>query len=276
MANLPVVGLIRLLKAHSSEPDAIICVFEGEDAKYYGARIDSVFKSKTRLNVPCKGNLLSLKKTVESNANLKGINVLYFADRDFDFSDITQRNIYFTPCHSVENFYVNDATFRKILSDEYGICSVNSKKDYDGILEMFNSTFKKLENEIICLNAWIMLQIKLGEKDDSISLNLNNTKITDFVDIELDSIIPKYDLDKLGKMFPNSGEVNDAELGVATNALRDNGGASSCRGKYIIQFMRIFLDKFSYELNNKQSNLVNLNVKPKLMVNDGNILSALS
>ncbi|MBF4307982.1 hypothetical protein, partial [Vibrio anguillarum] len=75
MANLPVVGLIRLLKAHSSEPDAIICVFEGEDAKYYGARIDSVFKSKTRLNVPCKGNLLSLKKTVESNANLKGINV---------------------------------------------------------------------------------------------------------------------------------------------------------------------------------------------------------
>ncbi|WP_327791053.1 DUF4435 domain-containing protein, partial [Vibrio anguillarum] len=115
---------------------------------------------------------------------------------------MTQRNIYFTPCHSVENFYVNDATFRKILSDEYGICSVNSKKDYDGILEMFNSTFKKLENEIICLNAWIMLQIKLGEKDDSISLNLNNTKITDFVDIELDSIIPKYDLDKLGKMFP--------------------------------------------------------------------------
>ncbi|MEZ9352540.1 hypothetical protein AB4182_13360, partial [Vibrio splendidus] len=79
--DLEVVKIQNILKEHSTDQDVLICVFEGEDAKYYGSRIDSVFKSRNRKNIKCKGRdkLLKLKSKVESNLNLSKIKILYFA-----------------------------------------------------------------------------------------------------------------------------------------------------------------------------------------------------
>ncbi len=278
MAFSPVVNLISVLKAHSYDKSAIICVFEGEDAKYYGSRIDSIISNKNRKNVTCKGksNLLALKKTVDNNINLKNVDILFFSDRDYDFDDLTNDSIYFTPCHSVENFYVNEETFKKIICDEYGVCSVKDKETFENVIGLFNKVHEEFCEVTLELNSWIMCQVEMSKSDSSIELNLNNTKITDFVDINLDCVNRKYDIESLHSLFKRSTPVNYEKLDSAKGILINNGLSNSCRGKYIIQFFRIFLDKLNSEFIKKDSSIVQVNIKPKIILNDSNILSVLS
>ncbi len=277
-ASSPVVGLIGVLKAHSSDKSAIICIFEGEDAKYYGSRVDAFLNGRNRKNVNCKGksNLLELKKTVEKNTNLDQVNILYFADRDYDYNDITHGTIYFTPCHSVENFYVNKDSLNRIVSDEYGICSVTNKSEFEQIISLFSTLHESFSEATLDLNSWIMCQIEMTKTNKDIELNLNNTKITDFLKIELDKITPLYDVDSLSEFFKKSAPIDIESFESAKQKIIKSGLSESCRGKYALQFFRIFLEKINIELANKNSSIVSATLKPKMLINDSNIISALS
>lgn len=277
-AILPVVSLMRLIKAHSSDRKAIICVFEGEDAKYYGSRIDSIINDTNRKNIECKGkkNLISLKKKIDENKNLSDVKVLFFADRDFDFEDKTNNNIYFTPCHSIENLYVNETTLTRILTDEYGICTIDQKEHYDHIVNLFSGLIDKICIATLDLNSWLLQQIKKSEGEQNIKLNLNNTKITDFIRISLEDIEIKYDIESLENTFSNSTKISQDELDTAKAILMSNGARDSIRGKYMLQFFRQFMEKLNNELSNKDSDLIKINIKSNLLLNDKNIISALS
>ncbi|HBC3563765.1 TPA: DUF4435 domain-containing protein [Vibrio cholerae] len=80
------VDLIKLLKRIDNYSGTLVCVFEGEDARYYGSRIDSIFTKVQRKNLNCKGkhNVISLRKKVKENSELSKAKVLYFVDADFD------------------------------------------------------------------------------------------------------------------------------------------------------------------------------------------------
>lgn len=274
----PVVPLINLLKVHSANRNALICVFEGEDAKYYGSRVDASIKSLERKNVPCKGkgNLLTLKNKVDQNSNLKCLKILFFSDRDFEFSDLTNSNIYFTPCHSIENLYVSGKAFSRFLEDEIGLCTVDDKDTIDKSLSLFTSRYNDFLVETLDLNAWLMCQIEKCKTDSSIALHLQNVKMKDLVKIEIDKVNKIYNIADMKSLFPESKDIESSQFESAKDTLLTYGPENSFRGKFVLQFFRHFLDKYCRELSSKTSHIITVRKKSNLAISDSNIVSIMS
>jgi len=272
------VKLIRLIKVYASNPDAIICVFEGEDAKYYGIRLDGFLNGRERKKIRCKGkgNLISLKEKVDLHEELSNANVLYFADRDFDLADITDGNIYFTPCYSVENLYIEKAVLRRILIDEFGFCEVEDNEDVNSILNIYERLLSSAANALLNLNAWIMCQNQAGKSNSSIKLNLNNYDAGDFIDFDLENVVTKYDKEALKVKFPDSIEISSDEIDTAQHLIEQGGTVKSIRGKYLLDFFRAFLEKIRSEISNGDSVVITKKIKTKLTISKSNILSDLS
>ncbi len=277
--ELEVVKIQSILKEHSKDPNVLICVFEGEDAKYYGSRIDSVFKIRGRKNIQCKGRdkLLRLKSKVESNSHLSKIKILYFADRDFDFDYQTNNNIYFTPCYSIENLYVGSEVLDKILCDEVGICSVDEKELYDLIHECFKNHLEQASLELLALNSWLMCQIELSKTNRSIQLNLKSTKVEDFLKITCNKVESKYKTPELYTKFTKSVAVDEYKLQHATNTLNANGGYMGYRGKYMLEFFSSIVNRMLQECNVKENKgYFGVTRKTKFLISQDSVLSTLS
>lgn len=272
------VKLIRLIKIYASKPDVVTCVFEGEDAKYYGIRLDGFLNGRERKNISCKGkgNLISLKEKVDSHEDLSNANVLYFADRDFDLSDVSDGNIYFTPCYSVENLYIEKPVLRRILIDEFGFCEIEDNEDVNSILDIYERLLSSTANALLLLNAWIMCQNQVRESDRSIKLNLNNYDAGDFIKFDLESVVTKYDEESLKVKFPASIEISSDEIEAAKHLIEQGGIVKSIRGKYLLDFFRDFLEKIRSEINNGDSVVITKKIKTKLTISKNNVLSDLS
>ncbi len=272
------VKLIKLIKIYSSDPDVVTCVFEGEDAKYYGVRIDGFLKGLDRKNISCKGknNLIALKEKVELHFDLSNAKVLYFSDRDFDFTDTTNGNIYFTPCYSVENFYVKNSVLKRILVDEFGFCEVEDKNDIAIIIETYDRLLSKISKALLSLNAWILCQNQRHQNDSTIKLNLNNFDVGHFVEFDLESVAKNYDETSLRNTFPNSASISSDEIDTTKNVIIKSGIIESSRGKYMLEFFRMFLEKIREEINKNDSTIINKKMKTKLTISKSNVLSDLS
>lgn len=267
---LPVVSLIKVIKKYSVRPNILICTFEGDDAKYYGVRIDPFLNGIVRENIVCKGkkNLILLREKIESHDDLSKVKILYFADRDFDFTDKTNNNIYFTPCYSIENLFVVNSVLKRILVDEFGYCGVKDIDEIDKTIEIYNKLLTEVSGALLDLNAWIMCQNLKAEQNDSVKLNLNSCDLKDFLDFDLDSINLKYDYATLRAMFPSCENVPLDDIESAKNVIRKSGVIESSRGKYLLEFFRIFLVKFREDAGKR--------VKSKLTISKNNIISDLS
>ncbi|SNB54142.1 Protein of unknown function [Marinobacter sp. es.042] len=271
------VGLARLIKAHSKAEDVLICVFEGEDAKYYGIRVDSIVSPEYRTNISCKGkeNLLKLREKVSSNPNLSSAKVLYFIDRDFDFDDVGDEFTYVTPCYSIENLYVSVESLRKFLVDEIGMCEIDNSEDVDFIVDKFLFLKSQFLNKTKELNAWILCQVRESYIDDSVKLNLNNYDIKKFVNISLDSVVSNYNMDKLVELFPDSAEVKVDSVESAKVEIEARGGQEYVRGKYYLEFFREYLGLICNEIQG-DSQIVSYKKKVRVNLSKSNVLSDLS
>lgn len=272
------VKLIRMIKTYSSQTDVLTCVFEGEDAKYYGVRIDSYLNGMIRKNIQCKGktNLTTLKKKVDSHSELSSANVLYFADRDFDFEDSTSDRIYITPCYSVENLFIKTEALKTIIIDEFGFCEIDDKEDIEKLISKYEDLLPKVADSLLILNSWIMCQNTKQKVNNSIKLNLNNFDISEFIDFGFDYVVTKYDIDSLSRTFPDSVRLSKDELETAKKIIESFGIVNASRGKYLLDFFRMFLEMIKVEIRDKNSELVKKNAKPKLQLSKTNILSDLS
>lgn len=272
------VKLIRIIKVYASNPGAVTCVFEGEDSKYYGIRLAGFLNERERKNIICKGkgNLISLKEKVDLHEELSNANVLYFADRDFDLSDITDGNIYFTPCYSVENLYIEKPVLRRILIDEFGFCETEDNKDVNNILNIYECLLSSAANALLHLNAWIMCQNQASKSDSSIKLNLNNYDVGDFIDFDFEHVVTKYDKEFLKVKFPDSIEISSDEIDTAQHLIEKGGIIKSIRGKYLLDFFRAFLEKIRSEISDGDSVVITKKIKTKLTISKNNILSDLS
>ncbi|EHK5108035.1 DUF4435 domain-containing protein [Vibrio parahaemolyticus] len=277
--DLEVVSLFSILQKHSSNPDSLICVFEGEDAKYYGSRIDTVFSNLERKNVTCKGRskLLKLKEKTDSNASFKKVKLLFFADSDFNLDYHTNGNIYFTPCHSIENLYVNKDVFDKILCDEIGICTVTEQELYNKLHDSFKNVLSIAEEQLLELNAWLMCQVKISETDSSVKLFLNHTKIEQFIKVKCDGVEKSYSIESLKQTFPYSKEVDNNDIGQAQEALMEKGGQRRFRGKYMLEFFSALVNRLLTECNQKNnSGHFGITRKNKFQVSKERAISDLS
>lgn len=223
--------------------------FEGEDEKYYSIRINTLRPDILWSGVNCKGksNVVEIRNRIRQHDTYKDELCLFFVDSDFDDNQgiYGLSDVYLTPCYSIENLYFSEATFKRILSAEFGIndtCDESNcfhecmskytemKSQYLKIIEGFNLLVKELR-----------LMEKSGELDGR--LNINNLNIDDLVTINLSTVSKKYDESSPKSLFPELPENIRISLEGSKAFFMDKNNELWYRGKQHLEFLRVLVSK---------------------------------
>lgn len=270
--------LRQLLVNYQKHPNALFCVYEGEDAKYYGVRIDTLAEIEDCRKIPCKGkqDVLKLYDRVKTDPRLSISNTLFFVDHDFDgyCGRAHDKKLYVTPCYSIENMYVQESSVRKILIEEYGVDNFTESNELESLVALYLKLFDEYCTALTTLNAWISLQRE--KEHQSIRLNLNNQKLNKFISISLDRVEQIYTKEDLSALFPESILISDEELIAKEAEFMARDRMCLFRGKYHVEFLRVFLEKIKSD--RQSTNPVHFKTKKgvKLNLSKVNILSELS
>ena len=268
----------RFLKVYTRFSQHPICFVEGEDIKYYGVRVENILRSNDVNFIVSGGkkSVINFKSKIANMKELEGIIALYFVDRDFDLP-LNDLEIYETPCYSVENFYTSREVLIRILISEFGL--MRTDDEFEKCLGIFDERQKEFHELSLLLNAWIACQrsierTKIGSGTNK--LNLGNLKLTDFFNIRLDGITAKYDIDELAKVFPHSYEIEHLDLELKKRELRDALPQKSYRGKFEIEFFRLFIDQLAKLARQGGNEIFPEIVNVKTSITKVNIISDLS
>lgn len=271
------VNLLKLLQSINNYEKTIICVFEGEDAKYYGHRIDRYFTLE-RENLSCKGksNVLALRDLVKKNQELSSAKILYFIDADFDNNE-KHEDVYCTPCYSIENLYVNEAAFKTILRDEFNISSLNDLPLLTQLCDIYKRLETSADQALLDLNAWIFLRKEQKKDDESINLNLNNVELDRFITINSDgSIARKYTMEELDEVFSINHPLDVDKLDTIKSSLSSKDLRIVSRGKYRMEFFRKFLSNLSDDARKSAGLFHGKKITPRLALSKAQLLSELT
>lgn len=246
---------VEFTRLYKKYPSALYCFFEGEDDKYYGIRIQTIVKPEKDVYFSCDGKkgVLGIYRMLKLRKYYANVKAAYFVDRDFDESIIGMNlegvildEIYETPCYSIENFYTSTQCISKILRSEFKISE--SDEDFEKCVSLYTKLQIEFHNSVEFLNAWLACQ-----RARSTRLNISSRRVSDFVSIGLDSITAKYTVDELCNVFGNTPAISQEELDNRRSDLKVKSFQKSFRGKFEIDFLRIFLTKLIAEANQNYS-----------------------
>ena len=250
------VKLLEFTRIHANKPNCLICFFEGEDARYYGLRINCLTGIEWE-GIDCKGKkpVLELFILLETHLELKyrRAKTAFFVDRDFDspLPPDKRTKIYETPCHSIENLYSSLACFEQILKHGFKIHEFveADKLIFRKCISLFTQTQKKFHDTMAPLNAWIMLMREM-ERDSSIHKkgSLNNIKFENLVKIDVDNVTKQYTIDGINTTFPERDDILEIEVTTKVNSFCTIDCGKTFRGKYEVEFLSKFLTKLKDDL----------------------------
>lgn len=245
------VYLTKLLKRIDSYDSTLVCVFENQDAEYYGSRIDMYISDLNRKNLECKGKeyVLEIKRKVDTNDELKKANILYFIDSDFDdlinsdndLKKVIDDDVYTTPCHSIENLYVSESSFKKVLTDRFHINELDNPDLFTSIINTFKVFESNADECLKELNAWLMVAIEDSNMDSSIVLNINNYSINSFLSFNNYSVEKIYQFEDLKGIFKINYCIDESRYSSYLEKLNEGGLNKVSRGKYRLEYYREFL-----------------------------------
>lgn len=248
------VYLTKLLKKIANYESTLVCVFENNDAEYYGNRIDMHIDNVERENLKCKGkdDVLALKIKVDKNLELKSAKILFFVDKDFD--EITKdKNLYCTPCHSIENLYVSERSFKKILNDQFHINRLDNDELFSNLINCFRNFESEADNALKELTAWLMVAIEDSEEDNSIQLHLKNIQVNKFIKVDNYSVQKIYDTDSISDIFKINHIVNKDRYSRYLEELDKSELSLIIRGKYRLEYYRDFLQKLINDVRKSEN-----------------------
>lgn len=233
----------------------LFCFFEGKDNPYYVPRI----KRFTALYQPIKcGNrdsVLKIHTLISNRPEYSNYKKAFFIDRDFN-KPYEQSNppVFETPCYSIENFYVSVDVFKEILVNEFHLSEFSD----NNIVEVCISLYQERQNEfhdVVCLfNSWYACLIEIRNatgKTTGVSLDEKLPK--GFIDVTLQSVTCKYDLDTIKSTFPNATEVEEIMLNEKLVEFANCERRKVFRGKYEMQFLIKFIQLLLQDSNTSKS-----------------------
>ena len=218
----------------------LFCFFEGEDRKYYVIRIEkySNILEDNIISYSCNGKeqVLKLYKMLQDKYN--DVKKMFFVDKDFDEIK-TQKELYVTPCYSIENHYVTNKAFEKILHNEFGINK--EEDDFKKCLRDFNKRKEEFNSEIKKLNAWIYYQKLKMEELGIVNISYQNFKLRKVFEIKIDKLNIKNEITikLLKEEYKEAYDINESELNKYINLFKDE---TFFRGKYQLEFLKMILD----------------------------------
>lgn len=274
------VALMTFIRIAVKDRSAVFCFFEGEDEKYYSVRIAMHFRDRSWHPISCGGKsaVIELHAEISSRQYYRDIGVAFFVDKDFDapLTLAADSNIYETPCYSVENFYCDNSSIKRIMSAEFGI------SEQAGTNEYFNSVFNRIiatqadfHNAIEPVNRFIKAHRSKENVEGRARLNLQNVNLDQLVKIRLDGVDAVVSPEDLNEIFPDSYPIG--ELGL-DGPSPFNGGklCYELRGKYELEFVRCVLSKLREACSKKEHQFYRRGYSVKLNLTKANAISELS
>ncbi len=259
-------------------PNNLFCFFEGEDEKYYLPRIKSFYSigDERIRHHSCNGknNVLDVIKILNKKPEYTNIKKMFFIDKDFESLSDLEENVFETPCYSIENLYVNENCFGRLM---VGHCGLNhSTIDFNKSMHDFNQTFSLFNDSVLIFNSWLKCQIKRGSKS---RLNLKNVKVTSwFNNISINKVEPIAILQKsfFESQYPESTPIDEKEIDEEKEFFKTISKPEySFRGKNQLEFFIKYLSVLNVEINSKKY-LLGKHFKSKLECFSSNPLEFLS
>ena len=238
--ELSTVAFMEFITIYRNSPNHIFCFFEGEDAKYYSPKIESVVGRDTNF-IKCNNKHQTLKiwERLTNDSCYSHVTKLFFVDKDMDeFPENKDDNLYITPCYSIENLYVNKETFERIMHTEFSLNTFD--QDFKKCTDLFSTLLNEFNEHITEFNACLLLRKrKSPANSDAI---FSNFKVNQAFSVDLDKIskTPKYK--KQISKIKTALDADEREFESAIQGLTDMGDFSLVfRGKNNLDFMVLLL-----------------------------------
>ncbi|MBV5104852.1 DUF4435 domain-containing protein [Mammaliicoccus sciuri] len=247
--------------------DLIYCFVEGdEDRVFYHNKLQ-YFNENSKLKfIVSKGkrNVIRYNEVITEKEKWKYFKSMFFVDRDYDnYKEI--ETIFITDAYSIENYFVSCNVLEKILEYDFGIA--DDRIIFD-ISKMFRNTQKDYHKFLLEINAFLKLQqIKEEEKKEEKRLNIDKLKLNEMLEINLDGIVIKKNLEECINMLSDYYDYSDLEFKEVLNSFDSNRYIYDFRGKYEIYFIEKYISKILEEINKKE-NIFGINKNIKRYQND--------
>lgn len=273
---------LEFMRIVGGNPELLVCIFEGEDEKYYSGRLHAILNNTAWecINTGGRTPALELFETIKDHPLYATYKYLCFIDRDYDdiFDNHTPSKIYSTPGYSVENFYFSLACFKKILSAEFNIKPENELKHlYDRYTNLFQKTQNEFINEAREFNIWAKTNYMMGKNGAPLKMSIKSIKTNDLLDITIDRVKANYDPHDISSVFEhlNNSDLCTTSYQESASKLAEQNPELSYRGKNCADFMRLYLLAIKSEIHTLQ---FRANEKPTIRINfsKDNFLSEVS
>lgn len=265
------VALHKYYLLKVQKEDELFCFVEGiDDSYYYYPRIKNHSNHKAHF-ISCgnKRNVININNKL-LNIDFDKNKLAFFIDHDFD-KQLNNDTIFETPCYSIENLYCTEEVFCDILKTEFNLTEIDNQ--YKKILEKFKKNQRTFHGAILCLNAWYAT---IKSKTSEIKFCLGTNIPKELINIKIDNIEKKYDLEMLLATYPTDDIIIHKHeiLGTSKTLIKMNP-TYSFRGKYEIDYVCTFLQEIIEDANNKSKQTM-LKSKTKFRIDKSLVLSHLS
>lgn len=277
------VKFLEFTRIVSKSCHRVAAFFEGEDEKYFSGRINNIRPDIMWSGVNSKGktNVIQLRAKIRKHSVYKEAPCIFFVDRDFDCnSDISDMDdLYLTPCYSIENLYLSDSAFERIIAAEFGLSDTTEEyKCYETLMNVYTKTKASYLQEIKCFNLLIR-ELKDMENKGIINcrLNINNLSIDDLVTINIGNVQKNYDENVPFTIFSELPQDLSVCLNGTEEHFADLPAELWFRGKQHLEFLRVFLGKVKEDRCKKKSRVIfQAKGNVKLNLTKANTISELS
>ena len=143
--NKSVVVFAKFCQSKELHTRALFCFYEGEDAKYYGNRVEQITRRScdniVSYNCGGKAGVLKVRELIKKKKQYDHVKTAYFIDSDFFPQKNLEKNVYQTTGYSVENYYTSSTAFTRILNYAFGVnCNCS---DYQRCMEDYKKSMEK-------------------------------------------------------------------------------------------------------------------------------------
>ncbi|MDO6508683.1 DUF4435 domain-containing protein [Colwellia sp. 4_MG-2023] len=277
------VKLLEFSRIYSKNKDNLICLFEGQDEKYYTSRVDN-FIGKGRwqgINSGGRRVVTDLYDVINKHPIYKESNYCCFIDHDYQdwYENPDNDRIYVTSGYSIENYYVSEPVFKDILSSEFNITEFNEHSvDYTKCIQAFNARLEEFNSCVLPFNCWAKAhRLMEYRKQAPRTLNIQNIKIDELVSISIEKVEKAYG-DSPENLFKDYEGLSLCPVALkdAQDNLNTKNLTLAMRGKQQLEFLRMFLIKLKTDRGSKTPSFFSAKGKVILSLTKDNCISELS
>lgn len=239
-----------------------VCFYEGEDGKYYDSRVKKFFYNKfVTYKVGNKMEVLKLLRKLTDDDRYKDRCLMFFIDRDYDEEGLNlHKDLFVTPYHSIENFYVHKECLEEILQSEFGI--IKTSDDFKNCITDYMLREEEFNEYLLEFNTLAYLRRKKKIPNDVVSFN--DIKTSALVKVNLDKVEkdPKYEINI--QSIKDVLKFTEEEIEEAKEFLKNKGNFScNFRGKNQFDFFVMFINDLKRkkdEYFSESCNSVHINI----------------